>query len=112
MNAVAPHFRLPPDKAATLDKAVRREWVFIGFLISIVIVMALVMGSSQTMKAMWMEDTLSLIPSFAFLVGAHYRKKEPMRLGLTAIGARCQLDFCAALLRCSASACFCLATPL
>ena len=35
------------------------------------------MGASQAMKAMWVEDLVSLIPSSAFLVGAHYRRKAP-----------------------------------
>src|SRR5437868_13902941 len=39
--------------------------------------MGVVMGSSQTMKAMWFEDTLSLVPSCSFLVGARFRKKAP-----------------------------------
>src|SRR5437764_9192909 len=29
------------------------------------------------MKAMWFEDTLSLVPSCCFLVGARFRKKAP-----------------------------------
>jgi divalent metal cation (Fe/Co/Zn/Cd) transporter len=77
MNAVGADFNLPPDKAQALNRAVRVEWIFIAFLFSIIIVMALVMGSSQTMKAMWIEDTLSLIPSCSFLVGVHYRKRPP-----------------------------------
>ena len=77
MNAIGRNYELPADKQEILQKAVRREWIFIGFLLSIIAVMALVMGSSQTMKAMWIEDALSLIPSCSFLVGAHFRKKQP-----------------------------------
>jgi divalent metal cation (Fe/Co/Zn/Cd) transporter len=29
------------------------------------------------MKAMWVEDTLSLVPSFSFLIGIHFRNKSP-----------------------------------
>ncbi len=29
------------------------------------------------MKAMWIEDTLSLVPSVSFLIGVHYRNKSP-----------------------------------
>jgi divalent metal cation (Fe/Co/Zn/Cd) transporter len=77
MNAIGVDYELPPEKRQILRKAERIEWIFIGFVISIVIVMALVMGSSQTMKAMWIEDTLSLVPSASFLVGLHFRKKLP-----------------------------------
>ena len=77
MNAVGADYTLPPDKAEVLRRAQRVEWTFIALLISIIVVMALVMGSSQTMKAMWIEDTLSLVPSCSFLVGIHFRRKSP-----------------------------------
>ncbi|HWD99597.1 MAG TPA: cation transporter [Bryobacteraceae bacterium] len=77
MNAVGRAYCLPPDKQSTLARARRVEWLFIAFLGSIVVIMALVMGSSQTMKAMWVEDTLSLVPSFSFLIGIHFRNKSP-----------------------------------
>jgi cation diffusion facilitator family transporter len=35
------------------------------------------MGMSQAMKAIWIEDTVSLIPSSAFLIGAYFRRKPP-----------------------------------
>lgn len=70
-------FRLPPDKQQMLRRAQRIEQLTIFFLITIVVVVGLTMGSSQTMKAMWVEDTLSLIPSGAFLIGVYYRKKSP-----------------------------------
>ena len=41
------------------------------------VVIALTMGTSAAMKAIWVEDALSLVPSIAFLVGAHYRNKKP-----------------------------------
>jgi cation diffusion facilitator family transporter len=77
MNAVGVTYCLPAEKQHVLQKAIRVEWIFLGFLLSIIAVMALVMGSSQTMKAMWIEDTLSLVPSGAFLLGVHFRRKRP-----------------------------------
>jgi cation diffusion facilitator family transporter len=77
VNAIGVAYQLPPDKQRALQKAWRVEWTFIGFLVSIIVSMALVMGSSQTMKAMWIEDTLSLVPSCSFLAGAYFRKKPP-----------------------------------
>src|SRR4051794_8343280 len=44
-------------------------------MLSIIAVIGVTMGSSQTMKAVWTEDLLSLIPPIAFLVGVHYRAK-------------------------------------
>jgi len=50
MNAIGVAYQLPPDKQRALKRAKRVEWTFIGFLLSIIVLMALVMGSSQTMK--------------------------------------------------------------
>jgi divalent metal cation (Fe/Co/Zn/Cd) transporter len=47
------------------------------FLMTTVAAVALTAGTSQTMKAMWIEDTLSLVPCVSFLVGVHFRKKSP-----------------------------------
>src|SRR5438270_11286641 len=77
MNAIGAGFDLPADKERTMRKAKLVEWASIFFLVTIVFAVALTAGASQTMKAMWIEDTLSLIPSISFLVGAHYRKKPP-----------------------------------
>jgi cation diffusion facilitator family transporter len=70
-------FRMPPDKAATFARAKRLEWITIAFMVSIIVVVGFAMGSSQTMKAMWTEDVLSLVPPIAFLVGAHYFDRPP-----------------------------------
>lgn len=77
MNAVGRMYRLPGDKQRVLERARRVELKFIGFLLSIIVLMAIVMGSSQTMKAMWIEDTLSLVPAVSFLIGIHFRNKAP-----------------------------------
>lgn len=77
MNAVGRVYHLPPDRQSALDRARRVEWASVIALISIVLVMGFAMGSSQTMKAMWVEDTLSLIPTVSFLIGAHFRGKTP-----------------------------------
>src|SRR5689334_24617571 len=45
--------------------------------ISIIVVIAIVMGASQTLKAMWVEDLLSLVPLISFLVGVRFRAKDP-----------------------------------
>src|SRR5437763_560261 len=77
MNAIGAEFELPDDKQATMDRAKRIVWVSIVFLVSIIFAVALTAGASETMKAMWIEDTLSLVPSVSFLVGERYRKKSP-----------------------------------
>ncbi len=58
------------------------------FVVTIIPTVALTAGASQTMKAMWIEDTLSLVPSISFLVGAHHRKKDPDERSPYGIDAR------------------------
>src|SRR3954447_16279876 len=70
-------YRLPPDKKEKLERAKRLEWITIFFMLTIIAVISLTMGASQTMKAMWAEDVLSLVPPIAFLVGARYFSKPP-----------------------------------
>src|SRR6476646_7112827 len=77
MTAPFADYNLPPDKERLLRKARRLEWASLFFLATIIAVVGITMGSSQAMKAMWIEDTVSLIPSSAFLLGAHYRRKKP-----------------------------------
>src|SRR3954470_2575748 len=77
MNAVGDDFELPEEKQRAIRKAKRVSWASIGFLITIIASVAITAGASQTMKAMWIEDTLSLVPSASFLVGAHFRRKAP-----------------------------------
>ena len=76
-EAPFPDYELPPEKEAVLRRARRVEWWTIFFLLTIIAVVGLVVGMSQTMKAMWVEDTLSLVPPAAFLVGVYYRRKPP-----------------------------------
>lgn len=46
-------------------------------LLSIIVVMYLVMGTSQAMKAAWFDDVLSLVPPIAFLVAMRFRSRPP-----------------------------------
>lgn len=71
------HYRLPEDKAPAMRRARRLEWATLGFMTSIVAVVGWTMGSSQAMKAAWIEDLLSLVPPLAFLVAARYQDRPP-----------------------------------
>lgn len=71
------HTELPEEQERALRRAVRLAWLTIGFLVTAVVVMYVVMGSSQAMKAAWAEDLLSFIPPFAFLVALHLTRKPP-----------------------------------
>ena len=68
---------IPKDKVDSIARAKRLEIWSIGFLFSIILVLGFTMGASQAMKAMWLEDTLSLIPSSAVLIGIYLRRWKP-----------------------------------
>ena len=70
-------FELPPQVAAAHRRAVRLEWASLLYLLSAIVLLAAVLGSSQAMKAAWFEDILSLLPPLAFLVAARYRDRAP-----------------------------------
>lgn len=67
-----------PDKLRSdLDHAIRLEWWTLGWQATIVVVMYLVMGSSQAMKSAWTEDLLGLVPAGVFLLAVHFERKPP-----------------------------------
>lgn len=71
------HTELEGDTERALDKAVRLAWLTIAFLVTGIVLVYLVMGSSQAMKAAWAEDLLSLIPPIAFLVAVRVTRRRP-----------------------------------
>jgi len=68
---------IPAEIEADLRRAVRLEWWTIAWMISIITLIGLAMGSSQAMKTAWVEDVLSLIPSLVFLLAVHFERKAP-----------------------------------
>jgi cation diffusion facilitator family transporter len=68
---------LPPELQQTLRRARRLEWLTIAYLVSAVVLLALVLGSSQAMKTAWAEDLLSLIPPIAFLLAMRFNSRSP-----------------------------------
>jgi divalent metal cation (Fe/Co/Zn/Cd) transporter len=71
------HHELPPDKHQKLLQAVRLEWISILYLLSAIVVLYFTLGSSQAMKAAWVEDILGLTPPIAFLVASRVRNRQP-----------------------------------
>lgn len=72
-----PRFELPDRLEPKRKKAVRLEWLTLAYLGSVIIVMYLVLGSSQAMKTAWLEDVLSVIPAIAFLIATRIYTKPP-----------------------------------
>ncbi len=71
------HAELPPDKREVNRKAIRLEWLSVAYFISLIIILYFVLGSSQAMKAAWVEDILALFPPIAFLVASRFRERKP-----------------------------------
>jgi divalent metal cation (Fe/Co/Zn/Cd) transporter len=65
----------PPHVKAGIDRARKLEIVTIAWLVTVVPLMALVVGSSQAMKTVWVEDMLGFIPPTAFLLSTHVERK-------------------------------------
>lgn len=72
-----PSFYHPPDRERLLQRAVRIEWITSAYLLSVIGLMYLVTGSSQSMKTAWIEDMLSLVPPIAFLIATPIARKRP-----------------------------------
>ncbi|MCP9236135.1 cation diffusion facilitator family transporter [Lewinella sp. JB7] len=70
-------FELPADLQPRMQRAKRLEWITVAYLISVVGLMYLVMGSSQAMKTAWLEDILGLFPAISFLVAARHYDRPP-----------------------------------
>ncbi|RPF26697.1 cation diffusion facilitator family transporter [Georgenia muralis] len=77
MTARFGHTELPDEQERALRRAVRLAWLTIAFLVTAVTGVYLVMGSSQAMKAAWMEDMLSFIPPISFLVAVRVTRRRP-----------------------------------
>lgn len=76
MKVRAP-YQVPEDKKSDLNYLIRLEWVNLGFRLSIIVVLYFLLGSSQAMKAAWLEDMLSLLPPIAFLIAMRVRSRPP-----------------------------------
>lgn len=66
----------PAALRPTMRRAIRLEWWNVGLSTSTVIVMGLVLGGSQTMKTVWIEDMLAILPPVVFLIAAHLELKR------------------------------------
>jgi cation diffusion facilitator family transporter len=60
-----------------MKKAIRLEWITLAYMLTALTAVYFALGSSQAMKAAWLEDMLSLVPPAAFLIATHYRDRRP-----------------------------------
>lgn len=70
-------FNLPESLRHEMKKARQLEWITIGYLASVVVIMYSVVGNSQAMKTAWLEDVLSLVPALAFLIASKFYNRPP-----------------------------------
>ena len=71
--------RIPAEIREDWKRARRLAWWTVGWMVSIVVVMGLTMGSSQAMKTAWIEDVLSIVPAIVFLISTQLELKAPTR---------------------------------
>ncbi|WP_028279960.1 cation transporter [Arthrobacter sp. H5] len=73
------HTELPEEQQDALRKAVKFEWITLGFLAVGTFLVFLVLGNSQAMKAAWIEDLLSFLPPISFLIATRIIRRRPTR---------------------------------
>lgn len=67
-----------PSRVRELRAEARRlEWLSLAGIGSVVVVMVLASGSSQAMRAAWIEDALALMPPLLYLVALRYVDRRP-----------------------------------
>ncbi|SMY11064.1 cation diffusion facilitator family transporter [Brevibacterium jeotgali] len=71
------HTELPEEQAHALAKAIRLERITLLVTVGTITLVLLVAGSSQAMKAAWIEDSLALLPPLAFLIAARFIRRRP-----------------------------------
>lgn len=77
MTARFGHTELPEEQAQALTKAIRLERITLLVTAATITMVLLVAGSSQAMKAAWIEDALALLPPLAFLIAARFIRRRP-----------------------------------
>ncbi|HEX2030782.1 MAG TPA: cation transporter [Actinomycetota bacterium] len=68
---------LPPDKRELHRRAVRLQWVTIAHVSAAGVALFLTAGSSQAMKAAYLDDIIGLVPPIAYLVALRYNRRAP-----------------------------------
>lgn len=67
---------LPAEQQMALRQAVRWELFTIGYTAVTILLVATVVGSSQSMKTAWIEDMLSLMPQLVFLIALPFVRRR------------------------------------
>lgn len=76
---LAEAYNFSKEQKEALKKAQILETITVLYMISVITLMYIVLGSSQAMKTAWIEDCLSLIPPLAFLIGSRICWRKPTK---------------------------------
>lgn len=68
---------LHDEQLEAFRRARRLQWISLPVVATTVAIIMLVMGSSQAMKAAWIEDMLSFLPPLAFLIAGRVARRAP-----------------------------------
>lgn len=68
---ITKRYEFPKHLQSEYNKAKIYEWISIAYYISLITVLMLTMGSSQSMKTVWFDSILSLIPPISFLITSY-----------------------------------------
>lgn len=70
-------FRYPGEQQRDLVRARRLQWWTLAYLASAIVLLYFVVGSSQAMRAILLEQVLGLLPPIAFLVSSYVSQRAP-----------------------------------
>jgi divalent metal cation (Fe/Co/Zn/Cd) transporter len=70
MRHITKTLEFPPHLLPIFRKARKYEWISLIYMISATLFSFLVMSNSQTMKTVWLEDMLGIIPPASFLMAS------------------------------------------
>lgn len=70
-------FELPAELVPEWKRAHRLEWITLAYQGSVIVLLAMLMGSSQAMKTAVLEDLLSLLPAVSFLIASRFCNRPP-----------------------------------
>lgn len=71
------NFELPEELRPDFKRAKKLEWATLIYLVTVILLMYLVIGSSQAMKSAWLEDALGMFPAISFLVASRIYDRPP-----------------------------------
>jgi cation diffusion facilitator family transporter len=71
------HTEYPKELQPKYEQSKKLAWITVAYVVSVVVLMAMVMGQSQAMKTAWADDTVGLVSPISFLVASTFATKKP-----------------------------------